>query len=145
MLFIGLITLTASSSIFADNIGFVDLEKVLTNYNKAQTYQTDLQKKREDYQKFFQERQKKLEEAKEKNKSEKDLKRMIGEMEEELKGKQEELFRFEAEFQRSILNEVTNASQKVAKEYGIDIVMDKRVIYSGGFDLTDFVVRRLNK
>jgi Skp family chaperone for outer membrane proteins len=130
---------------FADNIGFVDLEKILGSYEKAKEYQKELLEQREAYQEFFKERQGKLETAKEKKKSDKTIKKMIGEMEVELKAKQEKLFRFEAQFQRSILAEVTLASQKVAKEYGVDVVMDKRIIYVGGFDLTDFVLTKLNE
>lgn len=142
---LAVVLVSFSGKAYADNIGYVDLERVLISYDKAQTYQKDLQKKRADYQEFFLEKQKKLEKAKEKKKSEDSIKKMIEEMEMELKSRQEDLFKFEAQFQRTILAEVTGASQKVAKEYGIDIVVDKRVVYVGGFDLTEFVLNKLNE
>ena len=135
----------SSTELRAENIGFVDLERILAGYKKAQTFQTDMLKKREEYQSFFKEKQEKLEKEKKKKKSEKHIKKLITEMEEELKGKQEELFIAEAEFQRAILSEVTLAAQKVAKEYGIDVVLDKRVVYVGGFDLSDFILNKINQ
>ena len=41
--------------------------------------------------------------------------------------------------------EILSASNQVAKEYGIDVVLDKQVVYYGGFDLSDFVIEKLNQ
>jgi hypothetical protein len=40
---------------------------------------------------------------------------------------------------------VVDSSESVAKNYGIDVILDKRVVLVGGFDLTDYVIRKLNK
>ena len=34
--------------------------------------------------------------------------------------------------------------KNMAKEYGLEIVVDKRSVYYGGFDLTNFVIEKLN-
>ena len=44
----------------------------------------------------------------------------------------------------SIRADILKSSRKVAKEYGVDIVIDKQAILTGGFDLTDFVIEDLN-
>ncbi|NDD67560.1 OmpH family outer membrane protein, partial [bacterium] len=40
---------------------------------------------------------------------------------------------------------IFEVSETVAKQFGIDVVLDKRAILAGGFDLTDSVITRLNK
>ena len=44
----------------------------------------------------------------------------------------------------SIRSDIIISTKKVSKEYGIEIVLDKQAILSGGFDLTDFVIEDLN-
>ena len=140
------ITLTGlSSTAFADNIGFVDLEKVFARYKDAVKLQQDLQKRRETYQKLFEEKNKKLEEVKKKSKKEDEIQKFIEKTEEELKPKQEELVKYEGEANRKMALKIFEVSEVVAKEFGIDVVLDKRAILSGGFDLTDSVITRLNK
>ena len=140
------ITLTGlASTAFADNIGFVDLEKVFARYKDAVKLQQDLQKRRETYQKLFEEKNKKLEEVKKKSKKEDEIQKFIEKTEEELKPKQEELVKYEGEANRKMALKIFEVSEVVAKEFGIDVVLDKRAILSGGFDLHDSVITRLNK
>jgi Skp family chaperone for outer membrane proteins len=134
-----------SGILYADNIGFVDVEQLLVQYKEAQKFQKEVQEKREEYQEFFVEKQKKLEKEKEKGKSDEDMKKLVAEIEVDLKERQEALFQMESQFQRVILAQVTEVSKKVAKEYGIDVVIDKRVVFVGGFDLTTFVLEELNQ
>ena len=44
-----------------------------------------------------------------------------------------------------MLGEITSVSKVVAKNYGIDVVFNKQAIISGGFDLTEFVINKLNE
>ena len=139
-------TLTGlASTAFADNIGFVDLEKVFARYKDAVKLQQDLQKRRETYQKLFEEKNKKLEEVKKKSKKDDEIQKFIEKTEDELKPKQEELVKYEGEANRKMALKIFEVSEVVAKEFGIDVVLDKRAILSGGFDLTDSVITRLNK
>ncbi len=140
------VTLTGlASTAFADNIGFVDLEKVFARYKDAVKLQQDLQKRRETYQKLFEDKNKKLEEVKKKSKKEEEVQKFIEKTEDELKPKQEELVKYEGEANRKMAAKIFETSEVVAKEFGIDVVLDKRAILSGGFDLTDSVITRLNK
>jgi len=141
-----MMTLTGmASTAFADNIGFVDLEKVFSRYKEAVKLQQDIQKRREGYQKLFEAKNKKLDEIKKKSKKEDDIQKFIEKTESELKPKQEELIKYEAEANRKMAAKIFEVSETVAKEFGIDVVLDKRAILAGGFDLTDSVITRLNK
>ena len=70
---------------------------------------------------------------------------MVKKRDEELEPKKKELMQYEMSFQQNFLLNVTATAKKVAEEYGLDIVVDKQVVYYGGFDLTDLVLERLNK
>ena len=94
---------------------------------------------------MFEDKQKKIEEAKKSKKTDKEIQELIAKMEEELRPKQEALLRNESEEQRKLLNKIVNIGKQVKKEYGIDVIMDKRVVLDGGFDLTDFILDKLNK
>ncbi len=133
-----------SGNVFADAIGFIDMEQIFLRATIVKNFEKNIKKKRETYQKIFTEKQEKLEKAREKGKSDEDISRMIDEMEEELKPKQEEIAQLEAGFQQQLITSVMGTAQKVAKEYGIDVVVDKRVLFYGGFDLTDFVLEKIN-
>jgi outer membrane protein len=134
-----------SGQVFADNIGYIDMEQVFLRGTIVKNFEKNIKKKRETYQKLFTEKQEKLEAAREKGKSDEDISKMIDEMEEDLKPKQEEIAQLEAGFQQQLINSVMTTAQSVAKEYGIDIVVDKRVLFYGGFDLTDFVLEKINE
>ena len=130
---------------FADVIGFVDMDKVLFNYKEAKVIQEELIKSREKYQKKFLEGEEKILKAKEKNKSESEIKKLVEKLENDLRPEQEAILRKETEIQRGLLEKVVESSESVAKNYGIDVILDKRVVLVGGFDLTDYVIRKLNK
>ena len=44
-----------------------------------------------------------------------------------------------------IQEDIIKSTKKVAKSYGIDIVLNKQALLHGGFDLTDFVIDDLNQ
>jgi len=134
-----------SSASFADNIGYVDLEKVFSRYKDAVKLQQELQKKREAFQKVFEEKNKKLEEVRRTAKKEQDIKAFYEKTEAELKPKQEELVKAEADANKKMADKIFQVSESVAKEFGIDVVLDKRAIFAGGFDLTESVIAKLNK
>lgn len=140
------ILVASSTMVKADNIGFIDLDKVLVNYKESKKIQEDIQKRRESYQKEFEQRQKELEDAKaEKKKKDTEIQAMVTKMESELKPKQEEVLKYEMEVQKTLMSKISKTAQEVASGYGIDVILDRRAVLVGGFDLTDFVVQALNK
>ena len=70
---------------------------------------------------------------------------MLQERDDELEPKRQELAQYEMGFRQSFLLNISTTAKKVAEEYGVDVVVDKQVLYYGGFDLTDLVLERLNK
>jgi hypothetical protein len=61
-------------------------------------------------------------------------------LEEKLAPKRESLLKLNAELTGKLQQEILDAVKKVAKKVGIEMVLDKQVIITGGMDLTDMVI-----
>ncbi len=130
---------------FADNVGFLDMEKFFASYKEARKIQEDINSRRETFKKYVDDRQEKIEEAVKKNKKEDEINKMRQKAEAEVSQEQKKLMQYEMDVQQGLYSRVMDVASQVAKEYGIDIVLDKRVVYAGGFDLTEFVLQKFNK
>lgn len=132
-----------SSAIFADTIGVLDTDKILLTYKDAKEYQTKLEEKQADIQEYVDKQQEKIDKAEAKGDQEK-VEELQTALNEELKVRQEELFRMNNTMQQTLITEIVSTAKVIAREYSIDVVVDKRATFVGGFDLTDFVIDRLN-
>lgn len=145
LLFLATALLLSSQLYAADSIGYLDMDRILQSYKEADKIMRDIKGKREEYQKFLEEKQAEIDKAKENKEKEEKIKERIQKLEAEIKPKQEEILKRESEIQRSLFSKIIETAKVVAKEYGIDTVLDKRIVYIGGFDLTEFVTDKLNK
>ena len=141
--FITLLFLNHTS--FAENIGYIQMDKILLTYKDAINFQKDLDEKRKSYEEALEKHQEKIKKAEEKNKSEKHIQDLVKKMEKELLPQQEQIIQFDAQAKQRLLTEIKSATSVVAKDYNIDVVVDHQVIIVGGFDLTDFVIDKLNR
>jgi outer membrane protein len=130
--------------VFCENIGFVDLQKVFVNYKETEKAKEGFEKKQNELREELEKKQKKLEKAQKDNKKPEEIQKMVAEIQEELQPKQEELMNLNNQIMTAIRSDIIISTKKVAKEYGIEIVLDKQAVLNGGFDLTDFVIDDLN-
>ena len=63
----------------------------------------------------------------------------------ELEPRQKELQDFNQQSTSKIRTDIIKASSEVAKEVGLTTVLDQQVFIVGGIDLTDLVIKKLNK
>ncbi len=133
-----------ATPLVAENIGFVDLQKVFVNYKETDVFKKDFEKKQKELRKEAETYEKKIKKAQKSNKNPEDIKKMVVEMQEDLRPKQEELMKLNNQIMAQIRNDVIRSTKKVSKQYGVDLVLDKQALLSGGFDLTDFVIEDLN-
>ncbi|MFA5878886.1 MAG: OmpH family outer membrane protein [Candidatus Margulisiibacteriota bacterium] len=133
-----------NSKAFADNIGFIDMQKILMSYDEAKNAEVEFKKKQDDYQKQFDEKQVQIEKAKTDKKSDAEIKELITRLEKELEPKKQELIRLNQELTTKLRTKIFTAAEAVSKEYGLDIILDRQVVLIGGFDVTDFVLKKLN-
>ena len=155
-----LITILFMSSLaYSDTIGYVHMERVFSEYKETEKAKSVFKKKQDKFKKEFEKRESKIKKAQEKGKSEEEIKKLITKLEEELKPKQEELMQLQSQLMGKIRQDINTAIKGVSQTYGIDVVLNKDiliqgptgpignepVILHGGFDMTNFVIEKLNK
>ena len=62
----------------------------------------------------------------------------------EYKVKEEELIKFKMTKEEEIYNNIMNATKAVAAQKSIPLVLDYRVVFTGGIDISDDIIRYLN-
>lgn len=127
------------------SIGTIDVQKVFRGYKETSKAQDQLSKEEASFKKEFEESQKKIEEAKASGKSEKDLESMTKKLEESLAPKREKLIKMNEALTSSLQNDIVGAVKTVAKNLGIETVFDKQVVITGGVDISDMVISKLNE
>lgn len=145
LLILALLLISVSGPISAETIGYIDMEVILRNYKDAKAFGEEIEKLKEKYQETLEARQEEIQKAKDKGKKEATIEEMITALENELTPRRNEIVQKEMEFQRNLLGKVTSAAKAEAKKFGVDVILDKRVVLDGGTDLTEFVVDRLNQ
>lgn len=145
-LFIALIIVTVFSTIStaASNIGVIDVQKVFRGYKETAKAQEQLSKEEAAFKKEFEDSQKQLEKARAEGKSDKELETLTKKLEEALAPKRDKLVKLNESLTTSIQKDIIEATKAVAKNLGIDIVLDKQIVITGGTDISDMVISRLN-
>ena len=133
------------SPLFADTFGYINMESVFTSAKMVKEFQNNMKDKQEDYEAFLKKQQKKITKAKESEKTDEEIKEIITGIEEAILPKRQEIAQLEAGFQQNLLTSIKRISKEVAKELGVDVVVDNRVVFYGGIDMTDLVLDKLNQ
>jgi len=148
-----------TSALSADTIGYVHMQRVFNEYKETKIAEEKFTKQQEKFKKEFDKRLKKLEKAKENGESEAEIAKLTTKLEEELKPRKEELMQIHQQLMTQIRRDIDTAIKGVAQTYGIDVVLNKEVLFQGpagpignepvilhgGFDMTNFVVEKLNQ
>ena len=129
----------------AATIGYIEVRKVFTEYKETKKAQDELDKKQKDFKKKLEDKQEEIDKAKKDGKTEADIKDMMKTMEKELDPDKEELMKLNEDMTKKLQADIVKAVDGVSKELGIDVVLDKQVIITGGVDITDMVLAKLNK
>ena len=127
------------------SIGFIDVQKVFKEYKETSKAQGELAKQEESFKKEFEDSQKKLAEAEKGGKAKEELEKMRKELEEKLSPKRETLLRLNEQLTGKLQNDILEAVKKVSKKVGLDLVLDKQVVITGGMDISELVITELNK
>ena len=124
----------------AEIIGVVDFDKVISNYSKVKTVSNEISDKYAEIQRYG------LDKEREYKKLSTPLERKNFEeaTAKELAKKQEAYLKLKEKKETEIDNAIKNAIKQVAIANKIDTVIEKTVIFHGGIDITDKVVKALN-
>jgi len=132
-------------SAFAESMGYIDVAKVFKGYKETEKAEEQIKKEKDVYEKEFKEAQEKLAKAEKDNKSKEEIEKMKKEFEENLEPKRTSLLALNEQLTGKLQQDIVASVKKVAKKVGIDVVVDKQAIITGGVDLTEMVVNDLNK
>ena len=129
----------------AMSVGFIDVQKVFKEFKETAKAQEQVSKQEEDFKKEFDDSQKKLSEAEKKSMKKDELDKLRKELEDKLMPKRQNLIELNEKLTAKLQADILSATKDVAKKVGIDIILDKQVVITGGLDLTEMVINKLNE
>lgn len=139
---IALVTVLNSlnNSAQAAGVGFINYKKVQENYSYAQTAIKEVDNKALELQQFLVDKEKEFKAldtpVKKKNFEEKTSK--------EFRLKEEAYIKLKTQKEEAVYCKIQEAAKQVLVEQKLDAVVDFRIIFVGGIDITDLVIEKLN-
>lgn len=134
----GLAILSGAKS-FAGGIGYIDYQKVQEGYPLAQQAIKEVDAKALELQQFMVDKEKQYKSL------DTPLKKQNFEdaTSRELDAKQDEYARLRNQKEELVFNNIQAAAKKVLVEQQLDAIVDYRVIFVGGVDITNLVIQKL--
>lgn len=128
------------STAMAEGIGFINYKKVQENYAYAKEAAKEVDAKALELQQYLVDKEKEFKAldtpVKKKNFEEKTAK--------EFQVKQEAYLKLKVEKEDAVYNKIQAVARQILVEQKLDAVIDFRVIFVGGIDITDLVIQKLN-
>lgn len=138
-LLISMIIFTFTTPVFAEGVGFVDYQKVQENFAYAKNAAKEIDNKGLELQQFIVDKEKQYKALdtplKKQNFEEKTKK--------EFDAKQAAYLNFKLKKEEEVYNKIQAAAKQVLVEQKLDAILDYRVIFVGGLDVTDLVIAKL--
>ena len=139
-----LMALIAGVALFTGNavnaeVGYIDYQKILENYPAAQQAVKDIDAKSLELQQFMLEKEKQY-----KNLATPLQKQNFeSQTANELKTKQDALYKLQRDKESQILNQVQAAAKSVMVAQKLDAILSDQVVFVGGVDVTNLVIQQL--
>lgn len=127
------------SQAFASGVGYINYQKVQNGYPLAQSAVKEIDNKSLELQQFMVDKEKQykaLSTPVQKQNFEEATAR-------ELKAKEDALIKLRAQKEELIYNKIQAAAKQVLVEQKLDAIVDYRVIFVGGVDISDLVIQKL--
>ncbi len=140
-LILGLLVAGLSANmVFASGVGYIDYTKVQENYAFAKNAAKEIDSKGLELQQYLVDKEKQYKSLdtplKKKNFEEKTT--------QEFKAKQDAFLKLKLEKEEAVYNKIKAAANEVLIEQKLDAIVDYRVIFVGGTDITNLVLNKLN-
>ena len=135
-----LLLLIICAPVFAGGVGYVNYDKVVENYQYAKTSLREIETKNNEIRQFLMEKEEefnKIETAVQKKKFE-DTVRV------ELKAKEDAFNSFREKREEQVYTRIHAVTEKIRLEKGLDAILDARSVFSGGIDITNDLIQKLN-
>ena len=135
-----LLFLIMCAPVFAGGVGYVNYDKVVENYQYAKTSLREIETKNNEIQQFLIKKEEEfnaIESAVQKKKFE-DTVRV------ELKAKEDAFNAFREKREEQVYTRIHAVTEKIRLEKGLDAILDARSVFSGGIDITNDLIQKLN-
>ena len=129
-----------TNPIFASGVGYINYEKVATNYNYAKTSMQQIETKGREIEQYLKTKEQEF------NKLETPLQKQKFQetVQAELKTKERAFNDFREKREEEVYTRIYAVAEKIRLEKGLDILIDARGVFSGGIDISDTLIQRLN-
>ena len=133
--------LLITSPCFAGGVGYINYEKVAANYNYARNSVIEIESKAREIETFLKNKEVEF------NKLETPLqkKKFQESVQAELKAKEDAFNKFREKREEDVYNRIHAVAEKIRLEKGYDVLLDQRGVFSGGNDITDILIQKLNQ
>ncbi len=136
-----LVALLIVAPCFASGVGYINYEKVAANYSFAKNTMLEIQTKGREIDTFLRTKEAEF------NKLETPLqkKKFQESVQAELKIKEKAFNDFREKKEEDVYNRIHAVAEKIRLEKQLDVLLDARGVFSGGTDITDILIQRLNQ
>lgn len=139
-IFIILALFLINMPVFAGGVGYINYDKVVSNYQFAKNTLKEIEVKNSEIQQYLTKKEQefeKIESAVQKKKFEETVRV-------ELQAKERAFNVYREKKEDEVYNRIHAVSEKIRLEMGLDAILDARSIFSGGVDITDNLIKKLN-
>ena len=133
--------LLINSPIFASGVGYIDYEKVAANYNFAKTSMREIETRGREIENYLKAKEvefSKLETPLQKQKFQETVQA-------EMKAKESAFNSFREKREEEVYQRIHAVAEKIRLEKQLDVLIDARSVFSGGVDITDALIQKLNQ
>ena len=126
---------------FAAGVGYINYEKVASNYIFAKNTMLEIQTKGREIESYLRAKEvefDKLETPLQKKKFQETVQA-------ELRAKENAFNNFREKKEEDVYNRIHAVAEKIRLEKQYDVLLDARGVFSGGNDITDILIQRLNQ
>ena len=126
---------------FASGVGYINYEKVAANYQFAQNSMKEIEIKSNEIRQYLKTKEQefaKLETPLQKQKFEETVRA-------ELEIKEKAFNQFREKREEEVYQRIYAVAEKIRLEKGLDVLIDARGVFSGGVDITDALIQKLNQ
>ncbi len=125
---------------FAGGIGYINYEKVAANYSYAKNSMKEIEAKSNEIRQYL------INKEAEFNKIESPIqkKKFEESVQAELKTKEAAFNAFREKREEEVYTRIHAVAEKIRMEKGLDALFDARSVFSGGTDITDALIQKLN-
>ena len=138
---ITLVILAMHGAVHAGGVGYIDYNKVLLNYQYAKISMTEVENKSIEIEKYVENKENEYD----KTESAVQKKKIEDSVRNEMPAKEKAFQEFKAKKEEDVYNRIHAVSEKIRMEKGLDAIIDIRSVFSGGVDITDDLIKKLNE